>query len=268
MFLEHVVIDGIRHTYRQSDGTAFQALETVHLSIAKGEFVCIVGPSGCGKSSLLLMINGLVRPSEGKIRLNGAPVEKPGPDRALVFQEFALLPWRTTLQNVELGPELQGRPAAERRQAAHEALRLVGLTAFAQYFPHQLSGGMRQRVGIARALTVQPEVLLMDEPFGALDAQLRLIMATELLKIWEKDRKTIVFVTHDLDEAVFLADRVVVMSASPGRIIDEVRIDLPRPRALAIKNAPQFVDYRQRIWDVLEQEVRRSLAWQFSESAG
>jgi NitT/TauT family transport system ATP-binding protein len=267
--MEQLVLDDVRLTYRRPlDDSEFLALEAVSLAVEQGEFVAIVGPSGCGKSTLLLLINGLLHPTGGRILLNGRPVASPGPDRALVFQEFALLPWRTVLHNVELGLEVTGQPAAARREIARDNLRLVGLSAFERYFPHQLSGGMRQRVGIARALAVGPEVLLMDEPFGALDAQTRQIMGAELLRIWERDRKTIMFVTHDIDESIYLADRVVVMSANPGRVLEVLPIDLPRPRDFEARNSPAFVEYRRRIWDRLEQEVRKSLAWQFSEVAG
>jgi NitT/TauT family transport system ATP-binding protein len=245
---------------RQSDDSEFLALDGIDLAVEPGEFVAIVGPSGCGKSSLLVLVNGLMRPTTGRIALNGVEVRSPGPERALVFQEFALLPWRTALHNVELGLELQRKPAEERHETARRNLRTAGLKAFERHFPHQLSGGMRQRVGIARALSVDPEVLLMDEPFGSLDAQIRQIMATELLRIWEQDRKTILFVTHDIDEAVFLADRVVAMSASPGRVLEILPVDLPRPRSLEVKSDPRFISIRQRIWNGLEQEVRKSLA--------
>ncbi|HLH24544.1 MAG TPA: ABC transporter ATP-binding protein [Chloroflexota bacterium] len=267
--MEQLVLDDVRLTYRRPlDDSEFLALDAVSLAVAEGEFVAIVGPSGCGKSTLLLLINGLLHPTSGRILLNGRPVAAPGPDRALVFQEFALLPWRTVLHNVELGLEVIRKPAAARRELARENLRRVGLSAFERYYPHQLSGGMRQRVGIARALAVGPEVLLMDEPFGALDAQTRQIMGAELLRIWERDRKTILFVTHDIDESIYLADRVVVMSANPGRVLEVLPITLPRPRDFEARNSPAFVEYRRRIWERLEQEVRKSLAWQFSEVAG
>ena len=267
--MEQLVLDDVRLTYRRPlDDSEFLALDAVSLAVAEGEFVAIVGPSGCGKSTLLLLINGLLHPTSGRILLNGRPVAAPGPERALVFQEFALLPWRTVLHNVELGLEVIRKPAAARRELARENLRRVGLSAFERYYPHQLSGGMRQRVGIARALAVGPEVLLMDEPFGALDAQTRQIMGAELLRIWERDRKTILFVTHDIDESIYLADRVVVMSANPGRVLEVLPITLPRPRDFEARNSPAFVEYRRRIWERLEQEVRKSLAWQFSEVAG
>jgi NitT/TauT family transport system ATP-binding protein len=264
----HLEIDGVSLAYPNArEQSTFLALDSIGLGVERGEFVTIVGPSGCGKSSLLMLIAALLHPTSGNIRLNGKPVVTPGSDRALVFQDFALLPWRTVLKNVELGLELQRTPAAERKAIAQKYIAMVGLRDFEEHFPHQLSGGMRQRVGIARALSVGPEVLLMDEPFGALDAQIRQVMAVELLKIWERDRKTIVFITHDIDEAVFLADRVIVMSASPGRVIETMPVTLPRPRPLTLRNHPDFVAYRQRIWDLLEEQVRSSLNWQASDEA-
>jgi NitT/TauT family transport system ATP-binding protein len=266
--MAHLEIDGVSLAYPNArEQSTFLALDSIGLGVERGEFVTIVGPSGCGKSSLLMLIAALLHPTSGNIRLNGKPVVTPGSDRALVFQDFALLPWRTVLKNVELGLELQRTPAAERKAIAQKYIAMVGLRDFEEHFPHQLSGGMRQRVGIARALSVGPEVLLMDEPFGALDAQIRQVMAVELLKIWERDRKTIVFITHDIDEAVFLADRVIVMSASPGRVIETIPVTLPRPRPLTLRNHPDFVAYRQRIWDLLEEQVRSSLNWQASDEA-
>jgi NitT/TauT family transport system ATP-binding protein len=260
----HLELDRVRLVYPRPPGPGaaaeLLALDGVSLHVGRGDFVAVVGPSGCGKSSLLLLINGLLRPTSGQVRLDGQVVDAPSADRALVFQEAALLPWRSVQANVELGLELRGVPARDRHALARAHLRLVGLERFARFFPHQLSGGMRQRVGLARALSVQPRVLLMDEPFGALDAQTRQLMGVELLRLWEQDRKTIVFVTHDLDEALYLADRVVVLSASPGRILDVVDVHLPRPRPLAIRSSLEFGAYRQRIWARLEAEVLRSLA--------
>jgi NitT/TauT family transport system ATP-binding protein len=255
-------VDDVSLGYRRPrSDEQFLALANVSLGVERGEFVTIVGPSGCGKSSLLMLIAALLRPTSGAIRLNGREVKAPGSDRAMVFQDFALLPWRTVLRNVELGMELKGLSPAERRTAAERYIAMVGLRDFERHFPHQLSGGMRQRVGIARALSVEPEVLLMDEPFGALDAQIRALMAVELLKIWERDRKTIVFITHDIDEAVYLADRVIVMSASPGRIIETIPVALPRPRDLDVRNSPEFAVYRHKIWGLLEEQVRSTLNW-------
>jgi NitT/TauT family transport system ATP-binding protein len=254
--LEHLSL-----SYAQRGG-AFLALRDVDLSVRDGEFVTIVGPSGCGKSTLLMLIAALLRPTSGAVRLDGALVTAPGSDRALVFQDFALLPWRTVLANVELGLELKGMPAARRREIARAHIAMVGLGAFERSYPHQLSGGMRQRVGIARALAVEPQVLLMDEPFGALDAQIRQVMGSELLRIWERGRKTILFVTHDIDEAIYLADRIIVMSASPGRVIADIAVTLVRPRPLEIRNDPAFTAYRQRVWDLLAGEVLASNTWE------
>jgi ABC-type nitrate/sulfonate/bicarbonate transport system ATPase subunit len=256
-----LTLDHLSLAYAQRSGQ-FLALADVDLSIADGELVTIVGPSGCGKSTLLMLIAALIRPTSGSVRLDGKPVAAPGPDRALVFQDFALLPWRTVLDNVALGLELKGVGAAERRATARRHIAMVGLAAFERAYPHQLSGGMRQRVGIARALAVEPQVLLMDEPFGALDAQIRQVMGSELLRIWERGRKTILFVTHDIDEAIYLADRTIVMSASPGRVIADIPIKLARPRPLEIRNEPAFTAYRQRIWDLLQQEVLASNSWE------
>jgi NitT/TauT family transport system ATP-binding protein len=253
-------------TYAQRSG-AFLALSDVDLSIRDGEFVTIVGPSGCGKSTLLMLVAALLAPTSGTVRLDGRLVTAPGSDRALVFQDFALLPWRTVLANVALGLELKNIPAQERNTIARRHVAMVGLGAFERHYPHQLSGGMRQRVGIARALAVEPEVLLMDEPFGALDAQIRQVMGSELLRIWERGRKTILFVTHDIDEAIYLADRTIVMSASPGRIIADIPVTLKRPRPLEIRNDPAFTAYRRRIWDLLQQEVLASNSWEQSQPA-
>jgi NitT/TauT family transport system ATP-binding protein len=261
-----LVLERLSLAYEQRAG-AFMALADVDLAIEDGEFVTIVGPSGCGKSTLLMLIAALLAPSRGAVRLDGRLVTAPGSDRALVFQDFALLPWRTVLANVALGLELKGVPAQKRDAIARRHIAMVGLGAFAGHYPHQLSGGMRQRVGIARALAVEPEVLLMDEPFGALDAQIRQVMGCELLRIWERGRKTIVFVTHDIDEAIYLADRTIVMSASPGRIIADIPITLQRPRPLEIRNDPAFTAYRQRIWDLLEQEVLASNSWEQPQPA-
>jgi NitT/TauT family transport system ATP-binding protein len=264
-----LVVEDLAVVYRRpTDGGPLVALNGVSFTVEAGELVAVVGPSGCGKSSLLLAVNGLLRPARGRLTLEGAPVTGPSPERALVFQESALLPWRTALANVELGLELAGHPAAERRDLSRQYLRLVGLAEFEAYYPHQLSGGMRQRVGLARALAVRPRVLLMDEPFGALDAQTRALMGAELLRLWEADRRTILFVTHDLDEAIYLADRVVVLSARPGRVLDTVRIEMPRPRSLAVRGTPDFGAYRQRLWARLEGEAQRALGVATEDGGG
>ena len=260
--MTQLVVQGLRLEYPAARGGApFLALSDVDLEVEKGEFVTIVGPSGCGKSTMLMLIAALLRPTRGAVSLNGQPVAAPGPDRALVFQDFALLPWRNVLKNVELGLEMQGVAATKRTDIARKNIDMVGLRAFEKHYPHQLSGGMRQRVGIARALSVDPEVLLMDEPFGALDAQIRQVMGSELLRIWERDRKTILFVTHDIDEAIYLADRIVVMSASPGRVVQQIKVDLPRPRGLSIRTSAKFNEYRETLWNLLEEQVRQSGSW-------
>jgi NitT/TauT family transport system ATP-binding protein len=246
----HLTVRDVAITYPAHAGKpAYTAVDGVDLQVGAGEFVTVVGPSGCGKSTLLLAIDGLVKASRGEIALGGEPVTGPGPDRAMVFQEFGLLPWRSVLRNVELGMELNKR--ADREAKARELIRLVGLEGFEEHHPHELSGGMRQRVGIARALAVDPAVLLMDEPFGALDAQTREIMAEELLKIWDQRRTTVVFVTHGIDESIYLADRVVVMSPRPARILETIEIDLPRPRTRQVRNSPEFLHYRERISSLL-----------------
>ncbi|BAS26670.1 ABC transporter ATP-binding protein [Limnochorda pilosa] len=205
-------------------------LRDVTLSVAEGEFVAVVGPSGCGKSTLLRIWAGLERPSSGEVAVDGCPLEGPDPRRMLVFQEDALYPWRTVAANVALGLEIAGWPAQRRRERVGELLEAVGLGGFDGYYPHQLSGGMRQRLSLARALALDPEVLLLDEPYGALDALTRLEMQEELLRLWERTGKTVVLITHDVEEALFLADRVAVMSPRPGRLLDEMPVSLPRPR--------------------------------------
>jgi NitT/TauT family transport system ATP-binding protein len=206
------------------------AIDAVNVAVAEGEFVSILGPSGCGKSTLLYMVGGFVTPSSGQILVQGKLVTGPGPDRGPVFQEFALFPWKTVIENVMYGPVQQGMSRRDAREHAERLLDLVQLKKFADFYPKELSGGMRQRVAIARTLAYQPAILLMDEPFGALDAHTRTVLQNELLNIWERDRKTVLFVTHGVDEAVFLSDRVVVMTRAPGRVKAVIDIDLPRPR--------------------------------------
>jgi NitT/TauT family transport system ATP-binding protein len=236
-----------------------QALSDINLAIADGEFISIVGPSGCGKTTFLRIVAGLETSSAGEVRIDGDIVKRPGIDRGFVFQNDNLLPWRTVLANALIGPEIAGAAGAEARRRTVDLLKLVGLGGFEQYFPRQLSGGMRQRVNLARALAVDPKILLMDEPFAALDAQTREIMQTELTRIWEQGRKTVLFVTHQIDEAVFLSDRVFVFARRPGRIRETVSIDLPRPRALALKRTPEFVRYVDHIWRLIEEDVRESV---------
>jgi len=234
-------------------------LDRITLDVAEGEFVCIVGPSGCGKTTFLRIIGGLETADEGRIAIGGHAIKGPGADRGFVFQADSLLPWRRVLDNAAIGLEINGRNSAEDRSLTRKLLDLVGLKGFDSYYPRQLSGGMRQRVNLARALAVDPEVLLMDEPFSGLDAQTREIMQTELLRIWAEGRKTVLFITHQIDEAVYLADRVIVFGRRPGRIQDVVPIDLPRPRDLSIKRDPRFAPLVDRIWKRIEFDVRESV---------
>ena len=230
------------------------ALYQVSLSIRKNEFVSLLGPSGCGKTTLIRIIAGLLMPDRGEVLVNNQPVTAPGRDRCMVFQQFGLLPWRTVMSNVEFGLEIEGVPREERRELADKYLELVGLQGFENYYPHQISGGMQQRVGIARALAKKPEFLLMDEPFGAVDAQTREQLQEELLKIWAQTEATVVFVTHSIDEAIYLSDRVVVMQARPGRIKEEVAIDLRRPRWEGdVKADPRFAQLRARLRESLRE---------------
>jgi len=237
----------------EAEGKEMEALRDVNLSIDEGDFVCFIGPSGCGKTTLLRIIAGLERPSSGEVYLEGMPIIKPGPERGMVFQEYSLFPWRTVLDNVAFGLELKGLSKAERYERSRPFIKMVGLETFENRYPHELSGGMKQRVAISRALVNDPKALLMDEPFGALDAQTRNIMQSELLKIWETDRKTVIFVTHSVDEAIYLADKIVIMSARPGRIKDIIDIKLPRPR----KRTSQEVNWiRDRILEDLRSELK------------
>ncbi|WP_028924016.1 ABC transporter ATP-binding protein [Pseudonocardia acaciae] len=234
------------------------ALEGIDLDVAAGEFMVIVGPSGCGKSTLLDLLAGLSTPSAGRILLDGEPVTGAGLDRGIVFQQYALLPWRTALGNVEFGLEATGVPRRQRAERAREYLELVDLAGFADRHPHELSGGMRQRVAIARSLAYDPEVLLMDEPFAALDAQTRESLQDELLRIWQRTHKTVVFITHGIDEAVYLGQRVAVLTSRPGRVKSVVDIDLGRRDSEDIRSTPEFAHYRHRIWTLLHDEVARA----------
>ena len=248
----HLCLENLTIVYDKPKGAGkLIAVSEANLEISRGTFVTIVGPSGCGKSSLLLSIAGLVKPASGVVKVDGKPVTGPGRDRAVVFQDFALMPWRTVIDNVRFGLELQ-RAADDITARAQRFVELVGLKGFEHYHPHQLSGGMRQRVGIARALAVDPEILLLDEPFGSLDAQTRDEMGSELIAIWEQNRKTALFVTHSIDEAIFLGDRIVVMAANPGRITEVVSIDLPRPRTVDTMDSKAFIEYRRHIREALK----------------
>jgi NitT/TauT family transport system ATP-binding protein len=236
-----------------------QALHDINLAIERGDFIAVVGPSGCVKTTFLRIVAGLEPASSGEVELDGRAVTGPGGDRGFVFQTDNLLPWRTVFANAIIGREVAGRVGPAERRRTLELLKLVGLEGFENYHPRQLSGGMRQRVNLARALAIDPQVLLMDEPFSSLDAQTREIMQTELMRIWEAGRKTVLFVTHQIDEAVFLADRVLVFARRPGRLRESVAIELPRPRTLAIKRTAEFVRYVDHIWRLIEDDVRASV---------
>jgi NitT/TauT family transport system ATP-binding protein len=242
-------------TFRPPNRGPVRALAGFDIEVEEGEFLSIVGPSGCGKSTFLNVLLGLVRPDSGDLRLDGKAIAGPGTDRAMVFQEFGLLPWRTVLNNVELGLELKGVPAQKRRPIADKFIQMVGLAGFEAHYPHELSGGMKQRVGLARALATDPDVLLMDEPFAALDAQTRDIMQVELLRIWQEARKTVLFVTHQIDEAIYLSDRVMVMTKRPGHAKKIFTIDLPRPRDYEMRVTPEFNDLKLEIWHTLRDEI-------------
>jgi NitT/TauT family transport system ATP-binding protein len=236
-------------------GEVRKVLEDITISIADGEFVCIVGASGCGKTTFIRCIAGLLPAEEGEVRIDGQIVTRPGADRGFVFQSDALMPWRTVMQNVLFGLEVRGRRPSETKPIGEKLLDLVGLTGFEDHYPNELSGGMRQRVNLARALAIEPQVLLMDEPFAALDAQTREIMQRELLNIWAKERKTVLFITHQIDEAIYLADRVLVFSHRPGRIAADIRISFARPRDLGLKRSPEFLKYVDDVWKLIEDEV-------------
>jgi NitT/TauT family transport system ATP-binding protein len=245
------------------DGKAAHlAVDDVTLDIPPGQFVCLLGPSGCGKSTLLNCVAGFELPTAGIVSVDSVPVAGPGPERGMVFQQYSLFPWKTVLDNVAFGPRMAGHAPAECESIARTFLSMVGLYDFANRYPATLSGGMKQRVGIARALANQPSVLLMDEPFGALDAQTRAMMQENLLRLWEEFGTTVMFVTHDVDEAIFLADRVVVMSASPGRIIGDLPVGLPRPRTADAYTSDEFVTLKRRCIDLIRAETLRAFEQQ------
>jgi NitT/TauT family transport system ATP-binding protein len=237
-----------------ANGTAVEAVRNVSLTIQPGEFVSLIGPSGCGKSTLLNIVAGFVRPSSGKALLDEQPVRKPGSDRGVVFQQYSLFPWASVRKNVEFGLKMQGVPASKRETTARTLLGLAGLLAFENHYPDQLSGGMKQRVGIVRALATSPQVLLMDEPFGALDAQTRVVMQEILTNMWQKFRISVMFITHDIDEAIFLSDRIYVMTARPGRIKAEIKVPLPRPRTMEMTSSAPFLALVQQLKSLIREE--------------
>jgi NitT/TauT family transport system ATP-binding protein len=252
-----IVIEGVTHRYRPPRGRPVLALDNLSLAVRKREFMALLGPSGCGKSTLLYLIGGFLPVEEGTILVDDEKVAGPGPDRGVVFQHFALFPWKTVMQNVLYGLEKQDLPREERRRRALAHIELVGLSGFEDSYPAQLSGGMKQRAALARTLAIDPRILLMDEPFGALDAQTRSLMQAELLGIWERSRKTVIFVTHDVQEAVYLAERIAVMSARPGRIkeIVEARFDRDDP---GLMKSPRFVEMVDHVWNLVRGEAIRA----------
>lgn len=240
------------------------ALSGVGYTVKRSEFFCMIGPSGCGKSTLLRLTAGLGSPTRGLIEINGQRVVKTGPNALVVWQEFALLDWRTVKGNIEFGLEVNGFDKRQRSATADRLMAMVGLSQFGNSYPGELSGGMRQRVGLARALALDPELLLMDEPFGSLDAQTRMVMQDEILRIWETTKKTILFVTHSLEEAILLADRVAVFTARPGKIKEIVPVDLPRPRPADIRSSPEFGRLYDHLYHLLREEVLKSLAMEYT----
>jgi ABC-type nitrate/sulfonate/bicarbonate transport system ATPase subunit len=251
--LPEVVITGVSKAFpRQGKDGMLSVLNDVNLALAEQTFTCLVGPSGCGKSTLLRIIDGLMAPDTGEVRIGGERITAPSLDRGFVFQHFNLLPWRTVMGNIEFGLENLGMKKDERRPRAAEILKLVDLEGFESYYPGQLSGGMQQRVGLARALAVDPSLLLMDEPFGSVDDQTRMLLQEELLNIWERDQKTVVFVTHDIEEALYLGDRVVVMRARPSQISRIVEVPFGRPRSDAVRGSPDMARLKQEIWNELK----------------
>jgi NitT/TauT family transport system ATP-binding protein len=253
-----IIVEDLCHHYRPAIGREVLALERVSLEVREREFLALLGPSGCGKSTLLYLIGGFLPIETGRIVVDGRPVTGPGPDRGIVFQNFALFPWKTVRKNILYGLERQGLPRTERELRAQSFIDLVGLTGFEDSYPSHLSGGMKQRVAIARTLAFDPRMLLMDEPFGALDAQTRSLMQSELLAIWQKTRKTVIFVTHDVHEAVYLADRVAVMTARPGRIktIVDTRFDKADPD---VHRTKAFVDKVDEIWNLVRDEAVKAM---------
>jgi NitT/TauT family transport system ATP-binding protein len=248
-----VEVRGVNKSFpRHQGGGELRVLNDVSFSLDAGTFICLVGPSGCGKSTLLRIIDGLIPPDSGEVLIGGEKVREPSLDRGFVFQQFNLLPWRTVLGNVEFGLENLGVKRQERRRRAHEVIKLVDLEGFESYYPSQLSGGMQQRVGLARAIAVEPTILLMDEPFGSVDDQTRMLLQDELLKIWEQAQKTVIFVTHDIEEALYLGDKIVVMRARPSRITRILEVPFGRPRTDEIRGTPEMGQLKQEIWEELK----------------
>ena len=253
-------IQGVSRTFVSPKGQTTQALLPVDFDVAENDFVTILGPSGCGKSTMLRIVAGLDHPTSGRVLLGGRPVEGPGADRGMVFQSYTLFPWLTIEQNIRFGLRERGMPEAQQKERAAYFIAKVGLRGFEQHFPKQLSGGMQQRTAIARALANDPKILLMDEPFGALDNQTRVLMQELLLGIWEAERKTVLFVTHDIDEAIFMANRVAVFSARHGRIKADIPVNLPHPRHYTVKTSPEFMELKARLTEEIRAEALAAAA--------
>ena len=257
--MSRLQVEGVGRTFEGGRARPVPvALEPIDLGVDDNDFITILGPSGCGKSTLLRIVAGLERPSTGTVRLDGEPVRGPGPERGMVFQSYTLFPWLTVRRNICFGLREKGVPAAEQRRISDHYIQKVGLTGFADHYPKMLSGGMQQRTALARALANDPRILLLDEPFGALDNQTRALMQELLLGIWEADRKTVLFVTHDIDEAIFMASRVVVLTARPGRIKAELKIELPHPRHYRMKTAPEFQRYKEYLTEAIRAEAMKA----------
>jgi NitT/TauT family transport system ATP-binding protein len=248
-----ISMDNVGVLFEGSSG-AVQAVGGVSMHVEPGEFVSLIGPSGCGKSTLLNIVAGFVAPSSGEVLLDGAPIRRPGSDRGVVFQQYSLFPWLSVRRNVEFGLKMQGMPASTRETTARTLLGLAGLLAFENHYPDQLSGGMKQRVGIVRALATSPQVLLMDEPFGALDAQTRVVMQEILTNMWQRFRISVLFITHDIEESIFLSDRIYVMTSRPGRIKAEIQVPLPRPRTAEMTYSAEFIALVQQIKGLIREE--------------
>ena len=261
----HILVDHLRVRFGRN-AAAVEAVSDVSMEVKPGEFVSIIGPSGCGKSTLLNVVAGFVQPSEGNVSMDGKATDKPGADRGMVFQQYSLFPWLTVRKNVEFGLKQKGMAASQREQAARTLLGLAGLLAFENHYPDQLSGGMKQRVGIVRALATSPQVLLMDEPFGALDAQTRVVMQQILTNMWQRFRISVLFITHDIDESIFLSDRVYVMTARPGRIKAEIPIALPRPRTPDMALSPEFLQIKQQLRDLISEESLKAMGGELLDS--
>jgi NitT/TauT family transport system ATP-binding protein len=258
----HLSIQNLNVIFRSARGEQIQAVRDFSLEARPGEFLCLVGPSGCGKSTVINVVAGFVQGDSGQVQVDGQPIVNPGPDRGVVFQQYVLFPWKSVLSNVEFGLKLQGMDKNARRRIARENIEQVGLTGFEEKYPHELSGGMQQRVGIARILSSNPRVMLMDEPFGALDAQTRGVMQELLLQVWERHRTTVIFVTHDLDEALFLSDTIVLMTARPGELKEVVENPLPRPRSVDVVTTQPYLQTKRRLMDSIREESMAALSQQ------